>query len=113
MDIDASGKQISIRDEEFNKTLVDHYNDTDTDRKEDLLFCTLPVVYNHYHHYHYHHKTIHESTDGSPIFAVQSYLHVLPFPSQHNTPSSDILSIGSPEAIPALTSLVVLRGSHQ
>lgn len=109
MDINASGKQIFIRDEELNKTLVDHYNDTDTDRKEDLLFSTLPVVY----HHHYPHQTIHESTDGSPVFAVQSSLHVLPFPSQHNTPSSDILSIGFPEAIPALTSLVVLRGRHQ
>lgn len=70
MDIDASGKQIFIRDEELNKTLVDHYNDTDTDRKEDLLFCTLPVVY----HNHYPHQTIRESTDGSPVFAVQQFL---------------------------------------
>lgn len=111
MDIDASGKQIFIRDEEFNKTLVDHYNDTDTDRKEDLLFTTLPVVY----HHHYPHQTIRESTDGSPVFLRRTTisLHARTFAGQHNTHSSNVLSIGSPEAIPALTSLVVLRGTHQ
>lgn len=73
MDIYASGKQISIRDEELNKTLVDYYNDTDTDtdRKEEFLFSTLHVVY---HSHLPHHKTIHESTDGSPVFVVQQFL---------------------------------------
>lgn len=99
-----------IRDEEFNKTLVDHYNDTDTDRKEDLLFSTLPVMY----HHHYPHQTIHKSTDGSPVFlrratilCMHAHLHASTIHILLN-----VLSIASPEAIPALTSLVVLRGSH-
>lgn len=82
----------------------------DTDRKEDLLFCTLSVVY----HHHYPHQTIHESTHGSPVFAVQQFLCMhAHLHASTNTHSSNVLSIGSPEAIPALTSLVVLRGSHQ
>lgn len=47
------------------------------------------------------------------FFAVQQFSASRTFACQHNTHSSNVLSIGSSEAIPALTSLVVLRGSHQ